>query len=115
MPSNSIRSRPLVSAADASLGLGPLLTIFSFTSALLSFVFSFVSVVEALTEPFRDERDVGLVILTPIYLLLGCAMPMWIAHALGSQTSLSAVSLPAAAGVLSLGVGDTSAALAGHW
>lgn len=70
---------------------------------------------DALTEPFRDERDVGIVILTPMYLLLGCAMPMWVSHALSADASWGLVSLPAAAGILSLGIGDTAAALVGRW
>lgn len=66
-----------------------------------------------LTEPFRDNRDVGAVILTPIYLLLGCALPMWVAHAILPRVPIGIVTLPSLAGLLSLGIGDTAAALFG--
>ncbi|KAI9480447.1 MAG: hypothetical protein EXX96DRAFT_180692 [Benjaminiella poitrasii] len=56
-----------------------------------------------LTE-FIDNRDLGPVILSHIYLLLGCAGPVW----LSSSNVLGSL-----AGVLSLGFGDAAASLIG--
>ncbi|CAO3635262.1 unnamed protein product [Mucor fragilis] len=56
-----------------------------------------------LTE-FIDNRDLGPVILSHIYLLLGCASPVW----LGSSNVLASLS-----GVLSLGFGDAAASIIG--
>ncbi|KAL0080425.1 hypothetical protein F4703DRAFT_1931390 [Phycomyces blakesleeanus] len=64
-----------------------------------------------LTE-FIDNRDLGPVILSHIYLLIGCASTVW----LESSHILASVS-----GILSLGVGDAAASLVGkslgrlHW
>ncbi|KAI9336881.1 hypothetical protein BD770DRAFT_448642 [Pilaira anomala] len=64
-----------------------------------------------LTE-FIDNRDLGPVILSHIYLLLGCASPVW----LGCSNVLASLS-----GILSLGFGDAAASLIGkrygrwHW
>eukprot|EP00753_Platysulcus_tardus_P006937 PLAT14706.1.p2 GENE.PLAT14706.1~~PLAT14706.1.p2 ORF type:complete len:285 (+),score=155.12 PLAT14706.1:176-1030(+) len=56
--------------------------------------------------PYVDERDGGAVILTHLYLLLGCALPMWL-------TGSAAHDLLALAGVSVLGVGDACASLFG--
>ncbi|KAI7891798.1 uncharacterized protein EV154DRAFT_216684 [Mucor mucedo] len=56
-----------------------------------------------LTE-FIDNRDLGPVILSHIYLLLGCASPVW----LGSSNVLASLS-----GILALGFGDAAASLVG--
>ncbi|RCI06311.1 hypothetical protein CU098_011430 [Rhizopus stolonifer] len=56
-----------------------------------------------LTE-FIDNRDLGPVILSHIYLLLGCASPVW----LESSNVLASLS-----GILSLGFGDAAASIIG--
>ncbi|CAO3589743.1 unnamed protein product [Absidia cylindrospora] len=56
-----------------------------------------------LTE-FIDNRDLGPVILSHIYLLIGCAVPVW----LGSSNTFASLS-----GILSLGFGDALASLIG--
>ena len=64
------------------------------------------------TRRYQDDRDQGIVLLTPLYLLLGCAMPLWL-HSPSLMTTLneenwsSTQMLPALAGVLALGIGDT--------
>ncbi|ORX54071.1 hypothetical protein DM01DRAFT_1374227 [Hesseltinella vesiculosa] len=64
-----------------------------------------------LTE-FIDNRDLGPVILSHMYLLIGCASPVW----LGSSNLFASLS-----GILSLGFGDAAASLVGkrfgrwHW
>ncbi|KAI8981400.1 hypothetical protein BDB01DRAFT_793921 [Pilobolus umbonatus] len=53
---------------------------------------------------FIDNRDLGPVILSHIYLLLGCAGPVW----LGSSNVMANL-----CGILSLGFGDAAASLVG--
>ncbi|KAK2705089.1 hypothetical protein QYM36_017211 [Artemia franciscana] len=63
-------------------------------------------------KPLLDEKDSGMLVLTNIYLLLGCSAPMWLYPLPFEKQDYSAV-LPMAAGVLTLGVGDTAAGLVG--
>ncbi|XP_078681772.1 dolichol kinase-like [Branchiostoma floridae x Branchiostoma belcheri] len=58
---------------------------------------------------FVDEKDGGAAILTHIYLLLGCSLPLWLyptAYTIGPELALYS-------GVISLGVGDTAASVIG--
>ncbi|CAH0482598.1 unnamed protein product [Peronospora belbahrii] len=57
---------------------------------------------------FIDHREAGHVILTHSYLLLGCALPLWLAPS-SSRRSALVVN----AGVLALGVGDAMGAMVG--
>jgi len=61
---------------------------------------------------FVDYRDGGHIILTHLYLLLGCAIPLWI-HPSSTPYSLVLPSLAPYAGILVIGVGDALAALIG--
>ncbi|KAJ1981567.1 dolichol kinase [Dimargaris xerosporica] len=56
-------------------------------------------------ESFADDHDAGPAVLSHLYLLLGCAVPLWLgsAHPLGSL-----------AGVLTLGIGDAVASVVGQ-
>lgn len=56
-------------------------------------------------KQYVDERDSGPLILTHFSLLLGCALPLWIA---GESETWSAL-----AGLIMLGVGDATAAIVG--
>ena len=56
---------------------------------------------------YLDARDRGSMVLSHLYLLLGCAIPAWIGG--GSTGSLAPY-----AGVLVLGVGDAMASIAGR-
>ncbi|KAJ2646670.1 dolichol kinase [Coemansia sp. RSA 1250] len=53
---------------------------------------------------FTDSRDAGSIITSHFYLLLGCALPVWI----GSSSVVASL-----AGVLALGIADTAASLVG--
>ncbi|KAJ1853395.1 dolichol kinase [Coemansia sp. RSA 1822] len=55
---------------------------------------------------FTDARDVGLVVTAHFYLLIGCAVPVWLDNTRGCVEA-------ALAGVLALGVADTCASLVG--
>ncbi|XP_067945409.1 dolichol kinase-like isoform X2 [Watersipora subatra] len=60
--------------------------------------------------PFLDGRqDSGSLILTHIYLLSGCALPLW----LTTSSQLQGQNLSLFAGIISLGVGDSCASLFG--
>lgn len=60
---------------------------------------------------FLDEKDQGTLILTHIYLLIGCSLPMWI-FPLKSATD-STDNLLLCSGIISLGIGDTAASIGG--
>ena len=75
---------------------------------------------------FTDERDTGVFVMTHIYLLLGCAVPVWLAigncvtHAeLSNSTENDSPGVllftlaQSLAGILALGVGDAAAAIVG--
>ncbi|KAJ2513156.1 dolichol kinase [Coemansia sp. RSA 2049] len=91
---------------------------FAFTVALAAFVVA--EAVRALDIPlwgggraidrfvrkFTDYRDAGPVVTSHFYLLLGCAVPVW----LGGSIAVACL-----AGVLALGLADTAASLVGMW
>ncbi len=93
----------------------------SFAVALSAFIFleyvrearlpPFGEQLDSFLKLFVDERDAGKSILAHIYLLLGCAMPMWFALLPSHPPNL--VPLPGLAGLLTIGVGDAMASLVG--
>ena len=60
---------------------------------------------------FLDEKDQGTLILTHIYLLVGCSLPIWISPFRVASTARELLLL--SAGVISLGIGDTAASIGG--
>ena len=59
-------------------------------------------------KTFRDEKDVGDLILTNIYLLAGVALPLWLSQDLRSGNPTVLLS-----GVLAVGIGDSFASVVG--
>ncbi|XP_011207975.1 dolichol kinase isoform X2 [Bactrocera dorsalis] len=65
---------------------------------------------------FSDEKDAGLLALTPFCLLIGCSMPLWISLCPCGEneyTNDNSRLLSILAGVLTIGFGDTAASVVG--
>lgn len=60
---------------------------------------------------FLDDKDQGILILTHIYLLVGCSLPIWIFPLYVSFSEREYLLL--FSGIVSLGVGDTAASIGG--
>nr|CAG4641955.1 EOG090X0BFL [Eurycercus lamellatus] len=60
---------------------------------------------------FLDEKDQGSIILTHIYLLVGCSLPVWMFPR--SVASSTEEVLLLCSGIISLGVGDSAASIGG--
>jgi dolichol kinase len=77
-------------------------------------LYPFAEILEQSVSSFIDEKDAGKVALTPLYLLIGCSVPMWIHNSpCDLIDSCSFEFLPLLAGILSIGVGDTFASVIG--
>ena len=64
-------------------------------------------------DEHKDDRDGGVVVLTHIYLLLGCAIPSFLCpHSVAEREGHFGILLPLS-GVLIVGVGDTAASIYG--
>lgn len=63
---------------------------------------------------FRDKQDEGDLLITHIYLLAGCSMPVWLQGVKFTCLGDNGWNLLCAlSGVLSVGVGDTFASIGG--
>eukprot|EP01101_Sappina_pedata_P010020 TRINITY_DN6208_c0_g1_i1.p1 TRINITY_DN6208_c0_g1~~TRINITY_DN6208_c0_g1_i1.p1 ORF type:complete len:574 (-),score=145.92 TRINITY_DN6208_c0_g1_i1:18-1739(-) len=65
--------------------------------------------IDGLMKRFIDKRDSGDLVLTHTYLLLGCAIPLWI----NPDSSTTSHCLARYSGLLILGVGDSMASIVG--
>ncbi|CAO1382517.1 unnamed protein product [Diamesa hyperborea] len=71
-------------------------------------------ILETSVLAFIDEKDAGFVALTPLYLLVGCSLPMWIHNFPSDWTGTAGFEiLPMISGILSIGIGDTLASVVG--
>lgn len=82
----------------------------------------FADVLQRAVKSFVDEKDAGVVAMTPIYLLVGCSFPIWLHPCPCDLTDAAGFELvPLMAGVISVGLGDTAASVIGskfgriHW
>ncbi|CAH8868123.1 unnamed protein product [Trichobilharzia szidati] len=84
--------------------------------------YSLSSYLSALVDPFRDERDSGEILFTPIALLLGLSIPIWwpenlkntdMTVSIGHLCYEMRVKPTSWTGILSIAIGDSFAALVG--
>lgn len=72
------------------------------------------SILSQAVELFVDEKDAGMIALTPIYLLVGCSLPLWLHPCPWCPLNTTQNDLlPLLSGVLSVGIGDTVASVVG--
>ncbi|XP_069689568.1 dolichol kinase isoform X2 [Periplaneta americana] len=63
---------------------------------------------------FADEKDVGSIAFTPIYLMAGCSLPLWLYTSVSSEENYAGQHLlPLMSGLLTIGIGDTAASIFG--
>ncbi|KAI9258759.1 hypothetical protein BDA99DRAFT_100816 [Phascolomyces articulosus] len=87
------------------LAFGVALGVFIYLEYLRYFaIWPYGKSIHMFLSEFIDSRDLGPVILSHIYLLLGCAGPVW----LGGSNLLASLS-----GIVALGFGDAAASLVG--
>ncbi|EEB13507.1 conserved hypothetical protein [Pediculus humanus corporis] len=68
-------------------------------------------VLEVRFKIYQDVKDCGILALTPICLLIGQTIPLW----LYPSDNFSNVPLPLLGGILSVGIGDTFASIGGKF
>ena len=68
----------------------------------------FASLINKSYHTFKDEKDVGDLVLTNLYLLSGVSLPLWITTDLQKADTILLMS-----GVLSVGIGDSFASIVG--
>lgn len=96
-------------AAMLSLSYGVALSVFCLVECIRSVSLPpFGRSIAVFMKSFIDHREGGRVILTHTYLLLGCALPLWLANSVEPVNTVAAN-----AGILALGVGDAMAAAVG--
>ncbi|XP_009861576.2 uncharacterized protein LOC104266616 [Ciona intestinalis] len=61
--------------------------------------------------PFKGQQDTGKFTLTPVFLFVGLSLPIWLSLSSGNDRTIA--SLQCYSGVLSVGIGDAFASIAG--
>ena len=76
----------------------------------------FEAILQESVGSFTDHKDSGLIAFTPLYLLIGCALPMWI-HPCPCGAADTAITgnnfIVLLSGIISIGIGDTCASIVG--
>lgn len=67
--------------------------------------------IEQTFAKFRDHQDSGLLTLTHIYLLVGTSLPIWLTSPVRPTSSANMLAMTS--GVITVGIGDTAAAVGG--
>lgn len=94
------------------LGSGVIFAIFLLLEAIrIGKIAPLAGILEVAVKAFVDDRDCGFVALTPIYLLIGCAAPLYLSPI--ALTGHREALLPLLSGVLSVGIGDMFASVVG--
>lgn len=72
-------------------------------------------ILEKAFHSFADEKDAGIIAFTPMCLLIGCSLPIWImpCPCAINEHGLNVKLLPLLSGVLTIGFGDTAASVIG--
>jgi dolichol kinase len=100
-----------VDAPMLALSYGVALSVFVLIECIRSLALPpFGKSIALFMNAFIDHREGGRVILTHSYLLLGCALPLWLAF---TDTRSVDAALAANAGILALGIGDAMGAVIG--
>ncbi|KAG7393291.1 hypothetical protein PHYPSEUDO_011296 [Phytophthora pseudosyringae] len=97
----------LFDAPMLSLSYGVALSVFFLVECVRALALPpFGKTIAEFMRSFIDYREAGRVILTHSYLLLGCALPLWLAPSSNTPLVMNA-------GVLALGIGDAMGAVVG--
>ena len=98
-----------------SLALCIALFLFIFVEAMRVTDFClFAEHIETYCRPFLDERDGGTLVLTHIWLLIGCGIPLCYAFHLRTDAEEDVlIGMYGVSGIIILGVGDAMAAIVG--
>ncbi|KAJ3142624.1 hypothetical protein HK100_012476 [Physocladia obscura] len=108
-----------IDAVFATISFGPDLMHLSFSVALSVLIFiEYIRIfkvypygvaLHTFMRTFFDQKDSGVFILSHIYLLVGCALPIWITRATIQSTKLTTGTY----GVIVLGIADSCASIVG--
>ncbi len=93
-----------------------LFILLEFVRILFAHRFSLVQKFDSLLKRFTDERDARPLILTHVYLLFGCAIPLWLVHYSNIRFRFPTSAdfyMTTLCGVVLLGMGDTMASIIG--
>lgn len=71
---------------------------------------NYYQVLQLCFDTFKDSKDEGQIALTPLYLMIGCAAPLWIYPFKFFKFNIP---LSVLSGVLTVGIGDAVASIYG--